>query len=186
MTTTTASDGTFQFIDVPSLNPGQTYFVGYINLLGESGRLWQWVTRELDSYILGSDVDIGTFDIADIMLVSPADMETVSLPQVFQWTRRSATTSDSYEWNIFDPSDGDPWWWTDPALGYVDNYTFNSLPAGFYTGTEYGWNVWVYSPDGGTGISYYYRRVFFSNSGLAPGKVFQDVSSKRKLYPLLR
>ena len=185
MTTTTISDGTFQFIDVPSLNPGQTYSVLYLNLLGESGRLHQWITRELDSYILGSNVDIGTFDIADIPLVSPAHLETVSLPQVFQWTRRSATTNDSYEWNLFDLYGG-PWWWTDPALGYVDNYTLNSLPAGFSTGTEYGWNLWVYSPDGGYGISYYYRRVSFSNSGLAPQKVFQDETSKRKLYPLLR
>jgi hypothetical protein len=166
-TTTTGADGSYSFTGVPSLGSGQRYYVRYQNPGGTyTGRLWFWGTRRLDSYTAGTNVAIGDFDIADIPMVSPAHGATVTLPYTFQWTRRSATPSDSYEFDLFDPSDGSPYWWTDPTLGYVGSYTLNSLPSGFSPSTQYGWDVWVYSPDGGSGESYYYRTVTFSNAGL--------------------
>ncbi|MCP4542820.1 MAG: hypothetical protein GY832_37335, partial [Chloroflexi bacterium] len=101
------------------------------------------------------------------------------LPYTFQWTRRTSTPSDSYELNLFDPADNDPWWWTYPALGYVDSYTLAGLPAGFAIGTQYGWNVWVYGPDGGAGISYYYRSVTFSSGVSLQSEATQEHSPDR-------
>ena len=46
------------------------------------------------------------------------------------------------------------------ALGGELNVT--GLP-GFDTGVEYVWEVWVYSPDGGYGISFESRWVTFNN-----------------------
>jgi hypothetical protein len=162
--TTTASDGSYAFLGIPSLRPGQEYYVRYRNFAGTPGRLWVWSTRELTTYSADSTVAIGDFDIADIYLVSPPPGAAVSLPYTFQWIRRPATPSDSYEFDIYDPTDGDPYGYTSP-LGYVSGYTVTGLPAGFSSGVPYAWEIWVHNPDGGVGISYDTRFVTFTNLG---------------------
>jgi hypothetical protein len=49
----------------------------------------------------------------------------------------------------------------------VGSFTLNTLPSGFSPGVQYAWEIWVYSPDGGYGISYATRLVTFSNTGFA-------------------
>ena len=128
------------------------------------GRLADWFTRSLTAYAAGGSVDVGDFDLADITLQAPPPGAAVPLPQVFQWKRRSATPSDSYEFNLFDPN-GNAFFYTIPPLGYVDNYRLNGLPAGFSVKKPYGWFIATYSPDGGYGESFYYQMVTFSTSG---------------------
>jgi hypothetical protein len=159
-TQTTNADGDFIFAGAPTLKPGQIYYVGYYNE-DDLKRLWRWETRELITYTAGSQVEIGNFDIADITMLSPAPGATVRLPYTFVWEVRPATPSDSYEFNLYDSQDNNPYFYTDPALGYVDYYTLASLPQGFATGTTYSWEMWVYSPDGGHGISLELRDVIF-------------------------
>ncbi len=177
-TTTTGSDGGYSFTGVPGLSAGQRYYVLYRNTGGTPGRLWVWGTRVLTSYTAGDSVGIGDFDIADIALVSPAAGATVALPYTFQWTRRPATPSDSYEFDLYDYPDGDPYFYTDPPLGYVSAYTLNGLPSGFSTGVQYAWDIWVYSPDGGYGISYWSYYVTFSNTGMSFTGAMQSVLPK--------
>ncbi|MBI5304357.1 MAG: DUF11 domain-containing protein [Chloroflexi bacterium] len=165
-TTRTNPDGTYLFLNPPTLTSGQRYYVRYINT-GSPLTLASWATRVLTSYTMGDNIAIGDFDIGNIELNAPAPGSLVSLPTTFQWTRRSATPTDSYEFNLIDYTDGNPWWWTAP-LGYTGGYTLNSLPAGFSTGTPYAWYVGVYSPDGGYGESFYLYVVGFNNTGNAP------------------
>ncbi|MBI5034279.1 MAG: S8 family serine peptidase [Chloroflexi bacterium] len=165
-TTTTDANGNYSFTGVPSLSGGQQYYVRYSNS-STSSRLSGWWTQSLTSYTAGTNVAIGDFDLANIPLSSPGSGSTVTLPYTFYWTRRTATTSDSYEYNLFDPADSNPWAYTSP-LGYVNNYTVNSRPSGFYTGVTYGWLVGVYSLDGGYGQSYYYRTIIFAAGSPAP------------------
>jgi hypothetical protein len=168
-TIATLSDGSYRFAGVPSLAPGQRYYVRYMNGV-DNTRLSFWGTRVLTSYTTGNCVGIGDFDLANIPLVSPANAATVSPPQTFSWTPRSATPADSYEFDLFNPSNPPtytPAWWTSP-LGYVSSYSLNSLLSGFNVGTPYGWFMAVYSPDGGYGESFYYRQITFSNAGLSP------------------
>jgi hypothetical protein len=168
LTTATQADGIYRFTGVPSLTTGQIYYVRFNN--GSDGNpgnpsyLAAWYSFNITAYTAGDNVAGGDFDIANIALSSPASGATVSLPQTFSWVRRTATTSDDYEWDLFDPVDMNPWVYAGP-LGYVSSFTLNSLPTGFTYGTPYGWNVWVYAPDGGYGISYYYRTVTFSSGG---------------------
>jgi hypothetical protein len=162
MTTTTGTDGTYLFMGAPGLDGGQSYYVRYLNSMGTTGRLYFWRSNTIQDYSSGSIVKVADFDIADLPLVSPANNATVSLPATYQWTRRTATPTDSYELNLYDPIDADPWWWTEYDLGYADRYTMVGLPAGFYTGTPYTWEVWVYN-SGGYGISKA-RGVTFNNS----------------------
>ena len=98
------------------------------------------------------------------MIQQMADRPTGSIPRTFEWTLRPATPTDSYEFNMLDPSDSDPWFYS-ALLGYADSYTLNSLPSGFSTYTWYVWFVWVYAPDGGVGESLDYHSVYFTNTG---------------------
>ena len=166
--TTTGANGSYSFLTAPSLGSGQKYYVRYLNS-ADTSRLSLWQTRVLTSYNAGTNVAIGDFDIANFIQTSPASGATVALPYLFQWNVRPSTPTDSYQFNLFNPfsSDGQPSWWTSP-LGYVGSYSLNSLPTGFNPGTQYGWYVAIFSPDGGYGEPYYYRRVTFSNTGNGP------------------
>ena len=182
-TTTTQAGGYYSFTGVPGLGPGQVYYVLYQNEFGDPGRLWVWGTRELTAYSAGSDVTIGNFDIADIALNLPENDVSVSLPVIFQWTPRPATPTDSYEFDIYDPDDEDPYFYTDPPLGYVGAYGMTGLPTGFKFNVPYVWEVWVYSPDGGFGISYWSQWVTFSKSALNQMSAMPPVRSKPVMDP---
>ena len=166
-TTTTASDGTYSFNNMPALAAGQRYYVQYQNSTGEQNRLNIWETQEVSTYIPGSEFNIGNFDLANVELTSPSAGATVNLPYNFRWTPRPASTTDSYEFNLYDYRDHDPYFYTDSPLGYVGAFTLHSLPPGFVAGVYYAWNIGVYSPDGGYGISYHwYHFVKFSTTGI--------------------
>lgn len=166
MTAVTSPDGSYVFNEVLAPSAGQRYYVRYRNSTNPN-YVSSWSTRLVTSSTDGYEVSIGDFDIANIQLHSPASGAYPSLPLAFQWARRSATPSDSYEFNLLDPADGSPWWWS-PPQGYVNTYTLTGLPAGFTVGTWYIWFVGVYSPDGGYGESYYARTVRFSTAGTPP------------------
>jgi hypothetical protein len=187
-TTTTDANGYYQFSDLPSIGSEQSMYVRWNNTNYDSSRLWLsrcW-------YITSSNLDDPnayqcSFDLENVELLSPDPGAIVSLPYTFTWNRRAITT-DSYELNLADMSDDDPWWWTDPPLGYVGNYTLNSLPAGFVPGEQYSWWVWVYGP-GGYGISYYYYTVSFSDAGIGSevqampmaGRAIEDMEAPASL-----
>jgi hypothetical protein len=176
--TTTTAYGMYAFPDIPTLTLNQYYYVRYTNTLDPS-RLFTWHTRRLDSFTAGSEVNIGDFDIGDITLVSPAAGASVRLPQTFQWTARAASPTDSYEFNIYDPSDPYTWFWTDPPLGYVSSYRVTGLP-GFSIAYPYFWEIWVYSPDGGYGISYETRTIIFTSMNNSPQLIQPGVSDRSR------
>ena len=162
--TSTGADGSYAFSAVPGLSSGQAYYVRFMNQASlANGRLSMWETRLLTNYATREAVYIGDFDLADVPLISPYPGTNVALPATFQWMVRTATPGDSYQFELFDPSGSSDF--TTPPLGYVNSYGLNSLPTGFATGTDYGWYVWVNSPDGGFGASFYYNPVTFSNTG---------------------
>jgi hypothetical protein len=166
--TTTDSTGHYDFAGMASLLPGQRYYVRYLNQANTPGRLYVWQTRVRTSYTAGTTLDLGSFDIGDVVLTAPGENALVALPQTFTWTRRPATPTDSYEFDIYDPVDSDPYGYT-PLLGYVSGVTVTGLPDGFEPGVSYVWEVWIYSPDGGVGISRESRPVSFSNVAAASG-----------------
>jgi Protein of unknown function (DUF1565) len=164
--TGTDSNGIFSFVNIPGLSPGQYYYVRYSNSGYDTNTLWTWHTRLIDNYFSNQELPIGDFDIANIYLLSPEDGGGLGMPATFTWIPRPATPSDSYEFNLYDWEYGDPYFYTDPPLGHVGSYTFYSLPPEFMTYTWYVWEIWVYSPDGGYGISYEARYVYFYSSNM--------------------
>ena len=165
---TTTLDGSYTFTNVPALAAGQSYYIRYLNTT-DSSRLYTWHTGVNSTYKRTSMDKFDSFEIANIELLKPDPGTTVKLPYTFTWTPRPATPTDSYEFDLYDPTDGDPWFYTDPALGYVGSYTLTKRPTAFLNGVNYGWDVEVYSPDGGYGASFYYYPIKFTSSpgGLA-------------------
>jgi hypothetical protein len=151
------ADGNFNFVNVPTLDSGEEYQVRFSNYDGVAGQLWRWWVKLIEAYTGGVDENVGDFDIADIVLVQPVHLASISLPSTFQWTPRPATTSDSYELDLFDPNSGDTRWWAE--LGYIGNYSLGCFWPDVQSGEEYGWDVWAIAPDGGYGLSYNYRLV---------------------------
>jgi uncharacterized repeat protein (TIGR01451 family) len=149
----TDEKGDFEFTEMPSASPGETYSVSYYNQAGPEGNdhLSYWYTRSITNYMSGQSVYIGSFDIANAPLSSPVPGDSVSLPATFQWTKRPASPNDSYQIQFL----GSNWTpvYTTPLLGYVDIYVMNSLPPGLVTGSDYFWAVVVNSPDGGYGVT---------------------------------
>jgi hypothetical protein len=162
---TTAADGTYAFTSAPTLGAGQKYYVRYQNVTQTAGRLFLWSTRTLTAYTAGTALDLGSFDIGDVGLVSPPGGATVTLPNTFQWTRRSATPSDSYILELYDPSDYQPRWLS-ALRGYTDSYLLDSLAPALSTNTPYAWDVLITSPGGGSGVSRLARLVQFANRGV--------------------
>ena len=158
-TTTTLSNGTYRFSSLPDLQSGQRYYVRYVNQTNSS-HLSAWYTRAITENFTG-EVNIGDFDIANVALNSPPHSYSGPLPITFQWTRRNATPSDSYFFQLFNPANYNPRFLSDP-LGNVNTYTLTGLPANFQTRVQYGWNAGIKSPDNGTGYSFSYRAITFT------------------------
>jgi hypothetical protein len=173
--TQTDSQGYYQFNNLPPLAVGsQGYAVVYENgkngnLLDERYLAW-WEGPRITSLSSGA-LSGGSFDIADVALVSPQPGATISLPAVFQWTMRTVS-GDNYEFDILD-SAYKYVFITQPPLGNVSSYTLSSLPSGVTAGQAYWWIVWVYSPDGGHGAGRV-MRSFTIGSGPALSRVDRE------------
>lgn len=67
--------------------------------------------------------------------------------------------------------------------GHTGSYSLNGLPPGFQQGVSYVWEMWVYSPDGGYGVSNEYRYVNFSSSGVQNFEAPDSLSAKPDRFP---
>jgi hypothetical protein len=161
--TITDSNGNYSFKNIPSLQPGQRYYVRYLNT-ETPGFLYTWHTRPITFYNAGGQVHAGDFNIANITMLTPVGGAHEGFPVEFRWWVRPGQVTDSYELNLFAQT-GSPYFYTDPPLGFVSSYTLQSLPPGFKYDRWYLWNLWVYGPDGdiegGWGISYWSNFIRF-------------------------
>jgi hypothetical protein len=181
-TTTTGGDGRYAFTNVTPISGGSVYYyVRYANET-DASRLSAYGTQAVETVTSTSKIDLGSFDIADIALSSPAAGATVPGDSTFTWTRRSATTSDSYEYDLYS-SELDLLWWS-AKLGYTDHYGLGELPDGIYTGIPYYWAIWTYDSLGGYGISYYARSVTFSSYDASAAVVEVTLTPEQQLQLL--
>lgn len=160
--TSTHENGTYLFKDPAPLVAGQGYQVRYLNGTADSTHLYSWYTGLITEFASDRMLNIGKFDIANLVLAKPDPASTVKIPHTFSWFTRQATTTDSYIFALFEPNASLPFYFTDPPLGYVNSYLLSSLPQGFVYAHQYGWTVFVSSPDGGMGAPYWYFQITFS------------------------
>ena len=162
-TQVTNSSGAYYFTNLPTLTNGQSYYVRWFNNLDNPNHLGAYYCDLIDTDNIDTGLLTCDFNIHNVFHVSPEDATTVRLPKTFEWTLRP-TTTDSYELDISDIDTDDPWWYTDPPLGYTNSYLLTSLPAVLQTNVEYGWFMGVWGING-YGFSYYYRTITFQNTG---------------------
>gem|GEM_PF-3648661 len=149
LTTTTDLDGRYQFTSAPSLQADQKYRVKFME--DAPGYLSWWDSFSINIYTAGQTIAGGSFDVADITLLAPADGITATLPLHFQWVPRPATPSDSYQVGLVNYDTFE--YWYSPLVGYANSYTLTNPPPGFNPGVKYMWGIWAVAPDGGSGLS---------------------------------
>lgn len=164
--TTTDSQGLYFFPDAAQLAPGQEYYVRYQG--NQPGRLSFWGTQVLNSYYPFWQIEIGSFDLKDIPLVSPSDGSDVNFPETFTWGKRIGFPTDNYVYAVYDASDLDPFGTTSP-LGFVNSVTIFGLPASFEPGKSYTWEMWTVGADGSVGISFNGWDFFYEEDAPAAG-----------------
>jgi hypothetical protein len=146
-TTTTNANGEYYFLDMPALAPDHIYNILYVNPENDPDRVISWIGYLITDYAAGADALGADIDIADIPPANPPSGAVVGLPATFTWHPRPIPT-DSYEFELF-AAGGVPYFYSNPALGYVNNYTLTALPPGFQYNTPYFWSLVAYGPGGG-------------------------------------
>ncbi len=157
-TTSTGSDGIYQFTGAATLTSGQKYYVRYRNTsTSYNSRIAAWYTDYITAYKTGARAYAGNFDIADALLVSPSG--ALYAPYSFSWVARNKSPYDYYFVEVYDAA-YTIYAFTNSTL-HASSLNFNTVPSGFSTGVSYYWDVGIYGNDGGIGYSYYYGPVTF-------------------------
>jgi hypothetical protein len=159
-TAVTMGDGSFAF--GPGSATGQRVYVRWRNSSqSPDGRIFETGSRDLVNFSFSQDGWVGTLDIADIPLVSPADGAVTGFPATFVWGRRAAVRDEAYGMRLYSLEAEDPFFGTG-LLGPVDRVTLPSRPDGFSSGPTYGWDVVGVGVQGQYAISYGTNRVSFT------------------------
>ncbi len=166
-TTTTLADGSYSFQNPGNLTAGQAYYVLFPNVENVITRLFYWSTKAILTYTNDQEVNIGNFDVADIILGNPPHLTSTQFPVTFNWTLRTSSLTDSYHLVMYRDSDW-TFFYDSGALGYISNKTLSGLPAGMSFNIIYGWFPAIEAPDGAYGESYYYNAITFLSTPSAP------------------
>ncbi len=164
-TTTTDANGDYDFTGVPSAQPDEWYYVQYGPNSSDPNYVFYWYGPDIFDYVAGEAMPGGTFDIANIELASPAEGASLPLPVTFSWVKRS-NPDDSYRWFLLDQSTGDRWF--SLGLGYVSEYTLDTLPSGAQFGKTYGWHMSAFTTFDGYGLSHELRSITFVGTSSSP------------------
>ncbi len=154
-------DGRFVFVNPPALRGNQVYQVWWINdsLLGIQDWVARWFSRKIVGFGDGTDVDLGTMELADVALgPSPGNDIHYSLPTLYEWHPRDTRPDEIYKWAVYescDEADRRTGAYFTPSLGHVDEFELGGPPRGFRIDTKYCWYVWIEDGEFGTGWSFY-------------------------------
>ncbi len=161
---TTGSDGSYLFSNPPTLSAGQWYVIEYQSgEFANPDHVYRWTLPDITQFTYGGSLDVGSFDVANITHVAPAQLSVVRLPQTFQWTTRDAFPDETYEFAVYDPADQDPWFAVN--VGHEDRYTLQTLPLTFGLNTPYYWTARIHSANGGLGLMHFVYTVQFLDRG---------------------
>ncbi len=143
LTTTTSVTGFYQFANPPLPPTGWTYYVAFGPNTSNSTYVHSWASQDITPYTstFTAPVNVGTINLADVPLLSPAPDATVSFPVTFRWTPRT-TTTDNYYVYLREPGAAESLGPGYP-VGYADSVTIND--ASFFTelqpGHRYEWFI---------------------------------------------
>ncbi|MDQ5824175.1 MAG: hypothetical protein M3441_08175 [Chloroflexota bacterium] len=116
-TTTTDATGRYVFVNQPSA-PGDAFY--YIQFQGGPGTLATWRTFPI-IYLTGTEFNVPTVDISDVVLVEPAAGGTVAPGSKLKWKARRA--GETYRLYIYAAGQGDKPVVDSGSLGAGTEYT---------------------------------------------------------------
>lgn len=158
--TTTGVSGLYQFTTAASLGTDKRYTVQFRNTANDARFISTWRCSGIYTYTAGQVLAGGDIELANMVYLSPANNANVGLPVVFRWQPRVGAPTDNYMFELHMLAD--PWGvFQSPRLGYSGTYTLTTLPAGFTTGTQYGWYIWIFGPGESVGYTNQYGSVTF-------------------------
>jgi hypothetical protein len=109
------------------------------------------------SYTFGDVVELGTFDIGDVPLVTPTTGTVVHFPASFQWRRRPNLPADNYEVCLTGGMTIIPILMPDfvcyGGAGYGNQLIIDTPFDGIDYGYTYFWYMVVPDNTGGVGVS---------------------------------
>ena len=182
-TARSSSNGCYSFSGLAGLSAGRAYTVAYENDIDPS-RLSYWWGPAVETYTAGTRQAGGSFDLANVSLVSPPGGNVSAFPITFIWQPRGIA-GDTYRWSMVDPETWD--WWQTGDLGSADRVTLTVLPSGAQYGRQYCWQPQVLNGSNGYGQAYYCRYVTFLQSGAPPAEPFAKSDSiAPPLWPNMR
>jgi len=160
-------EGAFAFENPEALRPGEVYQVWWNNPVEDGARTWlhRWWSRDIAAFGDGQDVDVGVFEVADLILTQPCHdcAQTGSIS--FEWDARAGERG-TYRWSMFDGC-GDvekrAEAWRSAPLNRQTRYV-TGPPPGFQYDTRYCWYVLIEDGANGSGWPYFDRRVTFCSS----------------------
>ncbi len=159
-TTTTRTDGRYEFRGISPLDGGERYYVRFGPNRDDTDRLYVWHAADITALAAGQSVGGGDFDIGNVELLAPTGGTTAGLPATFVWRLRGVAT-DSYRWMLYDDATESQWGTSE--LGHVDRFELRDLPDSVHFDEEYAWHVRVHSGPDSYGVSYYQRNVTFTS-----------------------
>jgi M6 family metalloprotease-like protein len=175
--TVSAGNGAYSFAKVPALGAGRFYQVVYQNgpvggNADNNNHLAYWVSFRITSLPAGGSVAGGDFDIATVVLQSPANGASLTVPATFTWSNRFVG-GDTYAWAIGDTS-GNGICSMDPPAATTSFIMdiYDGENCGLYWDTTYRWYVYVASNgawSNGFGLSRFYRNVSFRENASLTG-----------------
>lgn len=160
--------GRFVFENPPALPEGAVYQVWWDNPPQLGADLWmgRWWSRDISAFGDGTDVDLGSFEVADLKLEKPCHDCAQTGEIEFGWQARKHP-SEVYRWAVFDNCTQDVAMraeaWLSPPLGRKTSY-LSGPPPGFRFDTRYCWYVRVEDGANGGGWPFYVRKVAWCSS----------------------
>lgn len=166
------SEGGFVFEDPPPLESGSYYQVTWINenkdaFIGFERWIGAWYDTPIRSYARGEVVDVGTIELADVVLTRPTHGTGFGgLPLTFGWTARSHEVGN-YSWAICEQCCENlaqrVGAYHTQSLGRRTSYDLTDYPPGTTIGIEhkYCWFIRVDAADGSHGESYRIRMLWW-------------------------
>jgi hypothetical protein len=159
--------GRYTFENPPAIGAGEVYQVWWNNPVEDGADLWlhRWWSRDITAFGDGKDVDVGVFELADLILTQPCHDCLQTAPITFGWNARPGERG-TYRWAIHDGC-GDvearAGAWRSAPLARATQYN-TSPPPGFQYDARLCWYVLIEDGANGSGWPFFDRRVTFCSS----------------------
>lgn len=156
----TDETGLYEFFYPAGLVDGQVYTVEYENLgyyINPNHLSW-FSTLQISGYQKGTQRQVRTFDISDVVMLEPADGADVNLPVTFRWLKRQSSSNELYRiWVTCDDQS------ISTPLTSGENWQLIDLPSDFFAENAVCfWEVEVYCLYDGEGYSLEFNFINFN------------------------